>query len=135
MLAASAAQLKRSNKFDVYISGGLLTPIPTPTAVSPTATAQEGSTKPQVQKVPNPLPLPLASTATLTPESSPLGVLSPAATTAAVSLAMNGAKRALSTGQGLTNADVEPEIKRQKLVQQNAVWQNSQAETADQDKL
>ena len=62
-------------------------------------------------------------------------MLSPAATTAAVSLAMNGAKRALSAGQALANADEEPEIKRQKLAQQNAVWQNSEAETADQDKL
>jgi len=50
-------------------------------------------------------------------------------------MAMNGAKRALSTSHAPSNADEEPEIKRQKLVQQNAVWQNSQAEKADQDKL
>lgn len=119
----------------VCVSGGLLTPSPTPTAVSPTGAAQEASIKPQVPKLPNPLPLPLVTTATLTPESSPLGVLSPAATTAAVSLAMNGAKRALSTSQGPNSADEEPEIKRPKFVQQNTVWQNSQLETANQDKL
>jgi len=118
-------------------SGGLLTPIPTPTgSASPTGTAQDASNKPHIPKVPNALPLSLVTTtATLTPESSPLGVLSPAATTAAVSMAMNGAKRALSTSHAPSNADEEPEIKRQKLVQQNAVWQNSQAEKADQDKL
>ncbi|XP_067045315.1 forkhead box protein K1-like [Acropora muricata] len=117
-------------------SGGLLTPIPTPTAVSPTGTTQESATKPQMQKVPNPLPLPSVTTATLTPESSPLGVLSPAATTAAVSMAMNGAKRMLSSCHGPGIADTETEVKRQKLLQQqNIMWSNNQTETSHQDKL
>ncbi|KAJ7340463.1 Forkhead box protein K2 [Desmophyllum pertusum] len=116
-------------------SGGLLTPIPTPTSVSPTGT-QDASAKPQISKIPNPLPLPLVTTGTLTPDSSPLGVLSPAATTAAVSMAMNGAKRALSTSQAPTSNDEEPEIKRQKLLQQqSSTWHGSQPETAGQDKL
>lgn len=110
----------------------MLTPIPTPTSVSPTG-AQDTSVKPQVPKVPHPLPLPLVTTGTITPDSSPLGVLSPAATTAAVSMAMNGAKRALSTSQPLPNNEEEPEIKRQKLSQQSAAYHGSQ--TADQGKL
>ena len=119
----------------VCFSGGLLTPIPTPTSVSPTGT-QDASAKPQISKIPNPLPLPLVTTGTLTPDSSPLGVLSPAATTAAVSMAMNGAKRALSTSQAPTSNDEEPEIKRQKLLQQqSSTWHGSQPETAGQDKL
>ncbi|XP_078348523.1 uncharacterized protein LOC144633549 [Oculina patagonica] len=115
-------------------AGGLLTPIPTPTSVSPTG-AQDASTKPPVSKIPTPLPLPLVTTGTLTPDSSPLGVLSPAATTAAVSMAMNGAKRALSSSQAPTGNNEEPEIKRQKLVQQGATWQAGQQETSTQDKL
>ncbi|XP_068673091.1 forkhead box protein K1-like [Montipora foliosa] len=103
-------------------SGGLLTPSPTPTAVSPTGIAHEITAKPQALKVPNPLALPLVTTANLNPESSPLGVLSPAATTAAVSMAMNGAKRILSSCHGPNSGDTEPEIKRQKLLQhQNAM--------------
>lgn len=82
------------------------------------------------------LPLPSVTTATLTPESSPLGVLSPAATTAAVSMAMNGAKRMLSSCHGPSIADTEPEVKRQKLLQQqNIMWSNNQTETSHQDKL
>lgn len=104
--------------------------------MSPTGTTQEAATKPQMQKVPNPLPLPSVTTATLTPESSPLGVLSPAATTAAVSMAMNGAKRMLSSCHGPSIADTEPEVKRQKLLQQqNIMWSNNQTETSHQDKL
>ncbi|KAM7432735.1 Forkhead box protein K2 [Porites harrisoni] len=119
----------------VQSSGGLLTPIPTP-GVSPTGPTQEAASKPQVVKVPNPLPLPLVTTASLTPETSPLGVLSPAATTAAVSMAMNGAKRALSTSQAPASTDNEPDIKRQKLVQQqNVVWQNRPVESNNQEKL
>ena len=123
------------NYWSVCISGGLLTPIPTP-GVSPTGPTQEAASKPQVVKVPNPLPLPLVTTASLTPETSPLGVLSPAATTAAVSMAMNGAKRALSTTQAPASTDNEPDIKRQKLVQQqNVVWQNRPVESNNQEKL
>lgn len=118
----------------VNISGGLLTPIPTPTNVSPTAT-QDSSGKPAVSKIPTPLPLPLVTTGTITPDSSPLGVLSPAATTAAVSMAMNGAKRALSASQAPTDNNEEPDIKRQKLVQQGATWHGTQQDTAGQEKL
>lgn len=120
----------------IFVLGGLLTPIPTPTNVSPTGT-QDMSVKPQISKVPNPLPLPIVTTGTLTPDSSPLGVLSPAATTAAVSMAMNGAKRPLSTSQPLTNSEEEHEIKRQKLSQPSAAYKSSpsQPETADQGKL
>ena len=120
----------------IFVLGGLLTPIPTPTNVSPTGT-QDMSVKPQISKVPNPLPLPIVTTGTLTPDSSPLGVLSPAATTAAVSMAMNGAKRPLSTSQPLTNSEEEHEIKRQKLSQPSASYKSSpsQPETANQGKL
>lgn len=118
----------------VNISGGLLTPIPTPTNVSPTAT-QDSSGKPAVSKIPTPLPLPLVTTGTITPDSLPLGVLSPAATTAAVSMAMNGAKRALSASQAPTDNNEEPDIKRQKLVQQGATWHGTQQDTAGQEKL
>lgn len=48
---------------------------------------------------------------------------------------MNGAKRALSSSQAPTENNEEPEIKRQKLVQQGATWQGSQQETSSQDKL
>lgn len=112
----------------------MLTPIPTPTNVSPTAT-QDSSAKPPVAKIPTPLPLPLVTTGTITPDSSPLGVLSPAATTAAVSIAMNGAKRALSASQAPTDSNEEPDIKRQKLVRQGATWHGTQQDTAEQEKL
>ena len=117
-----------------HISGGLLTPIPTPTNVSPTAT-QDPTAKPPVAKIPTPLPLPLVTTGTITPDSSPLGVLSPAATTAAVSMAMNGAKRALSASQAPTDGNEEPDIKRQKLLQQGATWHGTQQDNAEQEKL
>ena len=118
-----------------FLSGGVLTPIPTPTSISPTGCHQDVATKQQVSKVPTPLPLPLVSSGTLTPDSSPLGILSPAATTAAVSMAMNGAKRVLSGSQVGDEYDDEPEVKRQRIVQQNATWHGNQGEPAGQEKL
>ncbi|XP_031563321.1 forkhead box protein K1-like [Actinia tenebrosa] len=89
----------------VVSSAGVLTPAPTPTNVSPTG--QEPIAKPRL-----PAPLVVTSIATLTPESSPLGVLSPSATTAAVSMVMNSAKRMLNPSMHAGHGNQEPEAKK-----------------------
>ncbi|XP_020914191.1 forkhead box protein K1 [Exaiptasia diaphana] len=85
----------------VVSSGGVLTPALTPTNVSPT-----GQDPPQKPKPP--APLVMTNITTLTPESSPLGILSPSATTAAVSMVMNSAKRMLNP----TPIENEPNVKK-----------------------
>ena len=103
------------NFFLSFFAGGILTPAPTPTSVSPTV-PQEPVTKPTVPKLPTPLPV--TSVSSLSPETSPLGILSPSATTAAVSMAMNGAKRVLGTSQENNGSDGEPDEKRPRSSQE-----------------
>ena len=71
--------------------------------------AQEFSNRPPIKLL---APIVAPAVGTLTPETSPLGVLSPSATTAAVSQAMNGAKRALGTSDSAENSEEEPSVKR-----------------------
>lgn len=104
---------------DVYcfLQGGVLTPAPTPTNVSPTG--QEPVHRPKL-----PAPLVMTHVTTLTPESSPLGILSPSATTAAVSLVMNSAKRMLNPTVNESGTQ-EPDVKKFKSEQQSIPKENS----------
>lgn len=92
-----------------YLPSGILTPAPTPTNAASMSPAQEYVNRPPIKML---APIVAPAVGTLTPETSPLGVLSPSATTAAVSQAMNGAKRTLGPGDSLENIEEEPSIKR-----------------------
>ena len=71
--------------------------------------AQEYANRPPIKIL---APIVAPAVGTLTPETSPLGVLSPSATTAAVSQAMNGAKRTLGPVDSSENIEEEPSVKR-----------------------
>ena len=95
---------------------GLLTPVQTPTALTSTSsitTEQQRPSKLQLR--------PLPHEATLTPETSPLGVLSPAATNAAVSLVMNSVKRPFAIGNLPGITEEEPMVKRYKESAENGI--------------
>ena len=88
----------------------------TPTALTSTSsitTEQQRPSKLQIR------PLPLETT--LTPETSPLGVLSPAATNAAVSLVMNSVKRPFGIGNLPGITEEEPMVKRYKESTENGI--------------
>ena len=83
----------------------MLTPVQTPPAATTSTSITEQNRPTKLHLIPH-------DSGTLTPESSPLGVLSPAATNAAVSLVMNSVKRpfVLSGMPGIV--EEEPEVKR-----------------------
>lgn len=64
---------------------------------------------------------PSISENTLTPETSPLGVLSPAATNAAVSLVMNSVKRPFGVGNLPGISEEQPTSKRFKENAENGI--------------
>lgn len=71
--------------------------------------AQEFTNRPPIKML---APIVAPTVGTLTPETSPLGVLSPSATTAAVSQAMNGAKRTFCANDTSENIEEESSVKR-----------------------
>ncbi|XP_028406614.1 forkhead box protein K2-like isoform X2 [Dendronephthya gigantea] len=101
----------------VLPGSGLLTPVQTPTALSSVAAVTTDQ-----QQRPNKLQIrPPPPETTLTPETSPLGVLSPAATNAAVSLVMNSVKRPFGMGNLPDISEEEPIMKRYRESSENGI--------------
>lgn len=89
-------------------AGGPLTPVQTPTALTSASSITTEQNRPSKLHLIPPPP----DSGTLTPEYSPLGVLSPAATNAAVSLVMNNVKRSFGLAGLPGIIEEEPEKKR-----------------------
>lgn len=104
-------------KITFFSSGGLLTPVQTPTALTSGSSITADQNRPtKLQLVPPP-----PNCGTLTPESSPLGVLSPAATNAAVNMVMNSMKRPFVLAGLPGIIEEEPEKKRHREGSENGL--------------
>lgn len=68
---------------------------------------------------------------TLTPETSPLGVLSPAATNAAVNMVMNSVKRPFVIGNLHNIDEEEPLEKRSKEMDENGILEDKSKVCSD----
>ena len=96
--------------------GGLLTPVQTPTTLTSASSISTDQQRPNKLQI---RPPPLENT--LTPETSPLGVLSPAATNAAVNLVMNSVKRPFGIGHLPGISEEEPMVKRYRENTENGI--------------
>lgn len=91
----------------------------TPTALTSVAAVTTDQQRPNKLQIRPPPP-----ETTLTPETSPLGVLSPAATNAAVSLVMNSVKRPFGIGNLPDISEEEPMMKRYREGSENGIMKD-----------
>ena len=113
--------------FGIHVSG-LLTPVQTPTALTSSTSVTTEQQRPNKLQIRSPPP-----ETTLTPETSPLGVLSPAATNAAVNLVMSSVKRPFGIGNLPGISEEEPMMKRYREGTENGIVKdelNGQAKTS-----